>query len=130
MSNKHVLSIFHNSLGGGDSIEVTAEKNGPRWALKIEDSSQYDYVQPEDSLEELSVESIEKHIDGITLEREPSFQGGLVFGFLNANWPPDRKLSGRQRKEAAQFVEVESDNFPLLAEKYRQRIAEWAEKHA
>ena len=130
MSNKHVLSIFHNSLGGGDSIEVTAEKNGPRWALKIEDSSQYDYVQPEDSLEELSVESIEKHIDGITLEREPSFQGGLVFGFLNANWPPDRKLSARQRKEAAQFVEVESDDFPLIAEKYRQRIAEWAEKHA
>jgi len=130
MSNKQVLSIFHNSLGGGDSIEITAEKDGTRWRIKIDDSSGYDYIQPEELLKELSVESLEKHIDDITLEREPSFQGGLVFGFLNANWPPDRKLSARQRKEAAQFVEVESDDFPRLAEKYRQRIAEWAEKHA
>ena len=130
MSNKHVLSIFHNSLGGGDSIEIEAEKDGTGWRIRIEDSSGYDYIQPEELLKELSVESLEKHIDGITLEREPSFVGGLVCGFLNANWPPDRKLSARQRKEAAQFVEVESDDLPGLAEKYRQRIAEWAEKHA
>ena len=130
MSNKHVLSIFHNSLGGGDSIEIEAEKDGTGWRIRIEDSSGYDYIQPEELLKELSVESLEKHIDGITLEREPCFVGGLVSGFLNANWPPDRKLSARQRKEAAQFVELESDDFPLLAEKYRQRIAEWAEKHA
>ena len=130
MSNKHVLSIFHNSLGGGDSIEIEAEKDGTGWRIRIEDSSGYDYIQPEELLKELSVESLEKHIDGITLEREPSFVGGLVCGFLNANWPPDRKLSARQRKEAAQFVEVESDDFPSLAEKYRQRIDEWAKGHA
>ena len=130
METRHILSIGHNSLGGGDSIDITAEKDGTGWVIKIEDSSQYEYIQPEEVLKELSVECLEKHIDGITLEREPSFVGGLVFGFLNANWPPDRKLSARQRKEAAQFVEVESDDFPSLAEKYRQRIDEWAKGHA
>jgi len=29
----------------------------------------------------------------------------------------------------AVFVKVESDDFPDLAEKYRQRIADWAIKH-
>jgi len=130
MSNRHVLSIFHNSLGGGDSIDITAEKDGTGWVIKIEDSSRYDYTQPQKVLQELSVESLEKHIDGMTLEGESFFVGGLVFGFLNANWPPDRKLSNRERKDAAQFVEVESDDFPGLAEKYRQRIADWAANHA
>lgn len=130
MSDKHVLSIFHNSLGGGDSIEVYAKKAAKGWLIEIQDSSSYKYVFPKEQLDELSVDVLEKYIDGIQMEDEPSFFGGLVFGFLNANWPPDRKLNSNQRQEAADFVELESDDFPELATKYRQRIAYWATKHA
>lgn len=130
MSNKHVLSIFHNSLGGGDSIEVHAKKEAKGWVIEIKDSSSYKYELLKEELPELSVDTLEKHIDGVQIQDEPSFVGGLVFGFLNANWPPDMKLNGRQRQEAADFVELESDEFPELATKYRQRIAYWATKHA
>ena len=130
MGSKHVLSIFHNSLGGGDSIEVHAEKAAKGWVVKIQDSSSYKYVFPKEQLAELSADTLEKYIDGIEMEDEPSFVGGLVFGFLNANWPPDRKLNSNQRQEAADFVELESDDFPELVTKYRQRIAYWATKHA
>jgi hypothetical protein len=129
MPKKHLLSIFHNSLGGGDSIEVTAENKGTGWLIEILDSSSYEYVLPAVEIQELSVDVVEKFIDGIEIENEPSFVGGLVFGFLNANWPPDRMLDPRQRKEAAEFAEVESDDFPDLAERYCKRIADWAAKH-
>jgi hypothetical protein len=129
MPKKHLLSIYHNSLGGGDSIEVTAEKKGTGWLIEILDSSSYEYVLPAVEIQELSVDAVEKFIDGIEIENEPSFVGGLVFGFLNANWPPDRMLDPRQRKEAAEFAEVESDDFPDLGERYCKRIADWAAKH-
>jgi hypothetical protein len=129
LNQKHVLAIFHNSLGGGDSIVVNAKETTRGWEIEIQDSSSYDYVMPLDKIEDLSVESLERFVDGITMKDEPSFVGGLVFGFLNANWPPDRKLDSRQRKEAAEFAEVESDDFPELAERYCKRIAEWAAKH-
>lgn len=129
METRHILNIGHNSLGGGDSIDITAEKDGAGWVIKIEDSSSYDYVLPNDIIQQLNVDTLEKFIDGIEMEDEPSFVGGLVFGFLNANWPQDRKLDQSQRKDAAEFVEVESDDFPKLAEKYRQRIADWATNH-
>ena len=129
METRHILNIGHNSLGGGDSIDITAKKDGTGWVIQIEDSSSYEYVKPSDKIQHPTMETLEKFIDGIEIEDEPSFVGGLVFGFLNANWPPDRKLDPRQRKEAAEFVEVESDDFPQLADKYRKRIAEWAAKH-
>ena len=129
METRHILNIGHNSLGGGDSIDITAKKDGTGWAIQIEGSSSYDYVIPRDKIQHLTVETLEKFIDGIEIKDEPSFVGGLVFGFLNANWPPDRKLDPRQRKEAAEFAEVESDDFPDLAERYCKRIAEWAAKH-
>ena len=129
MSAKHVLAIFHNSIGGGDSIDVTAKEKGDGWVLEIEESSSYEYVKPSGQIQQLNVDTLEKLIDGIEIEDEPSFVGGLVFGFLNVNWPPDQKLDQSQRKEAAEFVEVESDDFPELAEKYRQRIADWSAKH-
>jgi len=130
MIKKNVLFISHNSLAGGDSIEVVANREHSAWNIEILDTSSYDYVLPTDELAELSPSSLENFIDGIKIDNEPSFVGGLVFGFLNANWPPDRKLDSHQRKEAAEFVEVESDDFPELAEKYRLRIADWAANHA
>ena len=130
MNQKHVLAIFHNSLGGGDSIVVNAKETTRGWEIEIQDSSSYDYVMPLDKIEDLSVESLERFVDGITMKDEASFVGGLVFGFLNANWPPDRKLDPRQRKEAAEFAEVESDDFPDLAERYCKRIADWAANHS
>lgn len=130
METRHILNIGHNSLGGGDSIDITAKKDGTGWAIQIEGSSSYDYVIPRDKTQHLIVETLEKFIDGIEIKDEPSFVGGLVFGFLNANWPPDQKLDPRQRKEAAEFVEVESDDFPQLAENYRSRIADWAANHS
>jgi hypothetical protein len=130
VETRHILNIGHNSLGGGDSIDITAKKDGTGWAIQIEGSSSYDYVIPRDKTQHLIVETLEKFIDGIEIKDEPSFVGGLVFGFLNANWPPDRKLDPRQRKEAAEFVEVESDDFPQLAENYRSRIADWAANHS
>jgi len=129
VETRHILNIGHNSLGGGDSIDITAKKDGTGWAIQIEGSSSYDYVIPRDKTQHLTVETLEKFIDGIEIKDEPSFVGGLVFGFLNANWPPDRKLDHRQRKEAAEFVEVASDDFQELAEKYRARIADWASDH-
>ena len=129
MNQKHVLAIFHNSLGGGDSIVVNAKETTRGWEIEIQDSSSYEYVMPSGKIEDLSVGSLERFVDGIAMKDEPSFVGGLVFGFLNANWPPDRKLDPRQRKEAAEFAEVESDDFPDLAERYCKRIAEWAAKH-
>jgi len=129
MNQKHVLAIFHNSLGGGDSIVVNAKETTWGWEIEIQDSSSYEYVMPSGKIEDLSVGSLERFVDGIAMKDEPSFVGGLVFGFLNANWPPDRKLDPRQRIEAAVFAEVESDDFPDLAERYCKRIAEWAAKH-
>ena len=129
MSIKHVLSIFHNSIGGGDSIEVTAKEKGDGWSFEIDESSSYDYVMPSGKIQQLNVDTLEKFIDGIEMEDESSFVGGLVFGFLNVNWPSDRKLDPSERKEAAEFVEVVSDDFPELAEKYRQRIVDWAANH-
>jgi len=129
VETRHILNIGHNSLGGGDSIDITAKKDGTGWAIQIEDSSSHEYVMPSDKIHVLTVDTLEKFIDGIEMEDEPSFVGGLVFGFLNANWPQDRKLDQSQRKDAAEFVEVESDDYPQLAEKYRQRIADWAANH-
>jgi len=130
MTSKHLLAISHNSLGGGDSIEVTAKKIGKGWVIEIIDSSSYEYLLPAEEIQQLSVDVVERFIDEIKMENEVSFVGGLVFGFLNSNWPPDQKLNPRQRKEAAEFASVESDDFPELAEKYRKRIAEWAANHA
>ena len=129
METRHILNIGHNSLGGGDSIDITAKKDGMGWVIQIEDSSSHEYVMPSDKIHVLIVDTLEKFIDGIEMEDEPSFVGGLVFGFLNANWPQDRKLDQSQRRDAAEFVEVESDDYPQLAEKYRQRIADWAANH-
>jgi hypothetical protein len=130
LSTKHVLNIFHNSLLGGDEIDVFANHVKTGWRIEVKDAGSYQYVLPSEAIQELSLEGLERFIDGIEMENEPSFVGGLVFGFLNANWPPDRKLNSNQRQEAADFVKLESDDFPELATKYRQRIAYWATKHA
>lgn len=129
MSQKHVLNIYHNSLLGGDEIDVFANHLKTGWRIEVKDAGSYQYILPSETIQELSPEGLERFIDGIEMENEPSFVGGLVFGFLNSNWPPDRKLSKRERKDAAEFAEVESDDFPELAEKYRQRIADWAANH-
>lgn len=130
MTNILLLSISHNSLLGGDKIDVIAKKVNDGWGIKIDDSGSYRYILPSQQLKELSAPALEKFIDGITMEDEPSFIGGLVFGFLNANWPSDKKLTSEERQEAADFVMLESKEFPELAIKYRQRIAYWATKHA
>ena len=129
MSTKHILNIFHNSLLGGDEIDVFANHVKTGWRIEVKDAGSYQYILPSETIQELSLEGLERFIDGIEMEDEPSFVGGLVFGFLNSNWPPDRKLSKSERKDAAEFAEVESDDFPELAEKYRQRIADWAANH-
>lgn len=130
MSTKHILNIFHNSLLRGDEIDVIATKVNDGWSIEVKDAGSYQYILPSETTQDLSTEGLEKFVDGISMEDEVSFVGGLVFGFLNSNWPPDRKLSPRERKEAAEFASVESDDFPELAEKYRKRIAEWAANHA
>ena len=130
MNTKHVLNILHNSLLGGDEIDVIAAQVDEGWRIEVKDSGSYQYILPSETIQDLSTDELEKFVDGIGMEDEDSFVGGLVFGFLNSNWPPDRKLNPRQRKEAAEFAFVESDDFPELAEKYRKRIAEWAKKHS
>jgi hypothetical protein len=129
MSQKHVLNIYHNSLLGGDEIDVFASYVITGWRIEVKDAGSYQYILPSETIQELSLEGLERFIDGIEMGNEPSFVGGLVFGFLNSNWPLDRKLSKSERKDAAEFAEVESDDFPELAEKYRQRIADWAANH-
>jgi hypothetical protein len=129
LNTKHVLNIFHNSLLGGDEIDVIAAQVDEGWRIEVKDSGSYQYILPSETIQDLSTDELEKFVDGIGMEDENSFVGGLVFGFLNSNWPLDRKLSKSERKDAAEFAEVESDDFPELAEKYRQRIADWAANH-
>ena len=65
-----------------------------------------------------------KFIDSIRMDVEPSFKG-LVFGFLEMNYPKGNKRTEAQLQEASNFLEIESNDFPQIAEKYKIRIKEW-----
>jgi hypothetical protein len=125
-----IITVTTNTASGGDFVSLTASSCPDGWFFEISDSCGLEFVLPADTLKEMPNEdSLMKFIDAIRLEGEPEFRG-LVFGFLEANYPSNMALTELERKEAESFIEVESKDFPRLEKKYKRRLADWMSARA
>ena len=107
MSTKHVLAISHNSLGGGDSIDVTAKEKSDGWELEIEESSSYEYVKPSGKIQQLNVDTLEKFIDGIEIEDEP--------------------LSGAWSSDFSMQIGLQTESWTKASVKRRPSLLRWSQ---
>ena len=123
----NIITVTTNTASGGDSISLSAEECPEGWLFKISDSCGIEYTLPADTLSNLPDEDgLISYIDSIRMDGEPDFKG-LVLGFLEMNYPKGKKLTYAQISEASKFLEVESIDYPNIAEKYKARIKEWLE---
>ena len=121
----NIITVTTNTASGGDSTSLNANQTSDGWSFKVNDSCGIEYTLPADILPELPDEAgLMKFIDSIRMDVEPSFKG-LVFGFLEMNYPKGNKRTEAQLQEASNFLEIESNDFPQIAEKYKIRIKEW-----
>lgn len=120
----HILTVTTNTASGGDFVSLTASSCPDGWFFEVSDSCGLEFVLPSDTLKEMPDEDgLMKFIDAIRLEGEPEFRG-LVFGFLEMNYPKGKDLSEAQAAEAHGFLELESRDFSSIAKKYQDLIAE------
>jgi len=121
----HILTVTTNTASGGDFVSLTASSCPDGWFFEVSDSCGLEFVLPADTLKEMPEEDgLMKFIDAIRLEGEPEFRG-LVFGFLEMNYPKGKDLSKAQLAESHRFLELESRDFPAIAKNYKFRIEEW-----
>lgn len=121
----HIISVTTNTASGGDFTSISANEGPDGWNFEISDSCGLDFILPVDTLKELpDVDGLIKFIDAVRLDGEPSFKG-LVFGFLEMNFPKNRKLNEYQIESAKEFLEIESKDFPDIVQKYQVAIDEW-----
>ena len=121
----NIITVTTNTVSGGDSVSLSAEECSDGWFFKISDSCGIEYTLPADTLSSLPDEDgLISFIDSIRMDGEPDFKG-LVLGFLEMNYPKGKELSDAQISEASEFLEVESVDYPNIAEKYKARIKEW-----
>lgn len=121
----HILTVRTNTALCGDFVSLKASSCPDGWFFEISDSCGLEFVLPADTLREIPDEDgLMKFIDAIRLEGEPEFRG-LVFGFLEMNYPKGKNLSKVQAAEAHGFLELESRDFPSIAKNYKVRIKEW-----
>ena len=124
----HILTVTTNTASGGDFVSLKAKSCPDGWFFEISDSCDLEFVLPTDTLKEMpDDEGLMKFIDAIRLDGEPEFRG-LVFGFLEMNYPKDKNLTKAQAVEAHGFLELESRDFPSIAKKYQDLIAKWLRK--
>jgi hypothetical protein len=126
----HLITVTTNTASGGDSTSISATEGPDGWNFEVSDSCGLDFALPADTLKELPDEDgLIKFIDAVRLEGEPSFKG-LVFGFLEMNFPSDRKLNDGEVLSAKKFLEIESGSFPGLVKKYEKAIEDWLKEHS
>lgn len=121
----HILTVTTNTASGGDFVSLKARSCPDGWFFEISDSCDLEFVLPTDTLKEMpDDEGLMNFIDAIRLEGEPEFRG-LVFGFLEMNYPKGTVLEKKQLAEAKGFLQIESIDVPSLCENYRDRIKKW-----
>lgn len=121
----NIITVTTNTASGGDSVSLSAEECPDGWFFKISDSCGIEYTLPADTLSSLpDEEGLISYIDSIRMVEEPDFRG-LVLGFLEMNYPKGKELTEAQLSQATKFLEVESVDYPNIAEKYKVRIKEW-----
>ena len=124
----HILTVTTNTASGGDFVSLKAKSCPDGWFFEISDSCDLEFVLPTDTLKEMpDDEGLMNFIDAIRLEGEPEFRG-LVFGFLEMNYPKGTVLNENQITEALGFLEIDSRDFPSIAKKYQNLIAKWLRK--
>ena len=124
----HVITVTTITASGGDFTSISVCEGPDGWNFEISDSCDFDFVLPSDTLKELPDEDgLIKFIDAVRLDGEPSFKG-LVFGFLEMNYPADKKLSEDDMETAKKFLEIESRDFPGIVKKYNDAIDQWLKK--
>ena len=124
----HILTVTTNTASGGDFVSLKAKSCPDGWFFEISDSCDLEFVLPTDTLKEMpDDEGLMKFIDAIRLDGEPEFRG-LVFGFLEMNYPKGKNLTKAKAAEANGFLEIESRDFPSIAKKYQDLIAKWLRK--
>ena len=121
----HIITVTTNTASGGDFVSLKANSCPEGWFFEISDTCGLEFVLPEDTLKEMpDDEGLMNFIDAIRLEGEPEFRG-LVFGFLEMNYPKGTVLNENQITEAIGFLEIESRDFPDIGRKYQKLIAKW-----
>ena len=129
LTNKtmHILTITTNSRHTSDSVSLSADNlEGEGWLLKIEESNDIRFVIPKEVLPVgFKMEKLLELMEEIHIEGEPSFKGGLIIGFLEANYSGKEKLSDAEYEEASKFLEFESADFPHLVDLCKKEVHDW-----
>ena len=121
----HLITVTTNTASGGDFTSISVSEGPDGWNFEVSNSCDLDFVLPSDTLQNLPDEDgLIKFIDAVRLDGEPDFKG-LVFGFLEMNFPVDRKLNEKEVKTAKKFIEIESNDFPGIVQKYNDAIDSW-----
>jgi len=121
----HILTVITNTASVGDFVSLKARSCPDGWFFEISDSCDLEFILPADTLKEMpDDEGLMNFIDAIRLEGEPEFRG-LVFGFLEMNYPKGTVLNENQLTAALGFLEIESRDFPDITRKYQKLIAKW-----
>ena len=121
----HIITVTTNTASGGDFTSISANEGPDGWNFEISDSCGLNFVPPATTLKKLpDVDGLIKFIDAVRLDGEPDFKG-LVFGFLEMNFPADKKLRKNDMETAKKFIEIESRDFPGIVKKYNEAIDEW-----
>jgi hypothetical protein len=108
----NIITVTTNTASGGDFTSLNANQTSEGWSFEINDSCGIEYTLPADILPELPDEAgLMKFIDSIRMDGEPTFKG-LVFGFLEMNYPKGNDMTEVQLQEASNFLEIESNNSP------------------
>jgi len=118
----NIITVTTRTFSGGDFVSLHATQCADGWLFEVHDSCGLEYTLPADTLSEIpDVDGMMKFIDAIRMDGEPNFRG-LVLGFLEMNFPADRKLSVPLLKEARGFLKIESSDFPELVKDYELRV--------
>jgi len=126
----NIITVTTRTASGGDFVSLNATQCPDGWLFQVSDSCELEYTLPADILPDIpSVDGLMKFIDAIRMDGEPDFKG-LVLGFLEMNFPADRKYSYSQIKEARGFLTIESDDLPQLVKDYETRVGAYIDNLA
>lgn len=126
----NIITVTTRTASGGDFVSLNATQCPDGWLFQVSDSCELEYTLPADILPDIpSVHGLMKFIDAIRMNGEPDFKG-LVLGFLEMNFPADRKYSHSQIKEARGFLTIESADLPQLVKDYETRVGDYIDNLA
>ena len=125
----HILTVTTNNLMTSDSVSLWADNlEGEGWLLRIEESNDIRFAIPKEVLPVgFDLEKLLELMEEIHIEGESSFKGGLIIGFLEANYSGKDKLSDAEYEEASTFLDFESADFPHLVALCKKKVYDWLE---